>query len=198
MPGPDEYWSSDSDPYIDHQTGILKNIPALRTEAQLEAFEETVFQAHFPEVTAYAESCHSFSLQEWKIIHGVCFSEVYAWAGEIRTVRLQKDKTVFAHHEHIESAAADIFQALNADLENDDLTLEKCAAYYGDLNVLHPFREGNGRTQRILFAAVLKRIGYQTDYTRLDVGHLIGALIRAYHGDNALIERLFREVTSRG
>lgn len=197
MPAPGDYWSSDSDPYIDPATGILKNIPNLATAAQLEAFEEVVFQAHFLEATQYAESCTSYSLDDWKTLHAICFADIYAWAGDLRTVRLKKGRTIFAYPENIESYAAEQFQELNEDMSAGRLTLERCAHYYGELNVLHPFREGNGRTQRILFAAILKRIGYQTHYERLESGPMIEALIENYHGRNERLEELFRAMTER-
>lgn len=196
MPGPDDYWSSGHDHYLDPETGILRNIPQLTTETQLQAFEETVFQAHFPEATAYAESCETYNLEHWKIIHGICFSDIYDWAGDIRAgVRINKGSTVFAYPENIESEADRIFNSLNRDLAAGTLTLEKCVEYYGELNVLHPFREGNGRTQRILFAAIFKRIGYRVDYRNMSVEKLIPALIAAYHGQYTLLENLFSGIT---
>lgn len=194
MPGPGDYGTAASDPYLDSGTGILRNRPGLETAEQLDAFEETVFQAHFPEATAYAKSCASFSLDDWRVVHGICFADVYDWVGEIRTVRIHKLTTTFAYPEHIESEADRLFQALNYVLAQGVLSLEKCAGYYGELNVLHPFREGNGRTQRIIFAAILKRIGYRADYTGLGAEQLIAALIDSYRGDNEKIVGLFRKI----
>lgn len=197
MPGPDDYWATDSDPYIDPATGILRNIPQLLTEAQLEAFEETVFQAHFREATSYAESCVEYSLEDWKTLHAICFSDIYDWAGELRTVRLSKGKTVFAYPEYIESSVNEQLQKLNDDLKTGSLTLERCAHYYGELNVTHPFREGNGRTQRILFSAILKRIGYQTRYERLEPGPMIEALIFHYNGHEEKLKKMFQAMTEK-
>ena len=178
MPDPGNYWASDKDPYLDPKTGILKNIPGLETQKQLDAFEETLFQANFPAATTYAELCRSFSFRDWQEIHKICFSDIYEWAGSPRAVRISKGKTVFAYPETIVSQSAQYFNSLNDGLKKGDLTFEKCIEIYAELNVIHPFREGNGRTQRILFAALLKCIGYEADYTLLNGDELIVDLLR--------------------
>jgi cell filamentation protein len=197
MPDPADYWSADADPYIDPGTKILKNIPGLQTQMELDAFETVIFQGHFGEVTAYADQCKTFSFDYWQEIHGICFSDIYGWAGEPRTVRLSKGDTVFCYPENIASEAKKYFSELNELLARGALTQEKTAQIYAEMNVLHPFREGNGRTQRIMFAAILKRIGYQADYERLDAKELIDALIHAYHGHDDAIIALFRKITRK-
>lgn len=194
MLGPDEYWSFDSDPYIDRRTGILKNIQDLQTEAQLEAFEEIVFQAHYLEAVSYVDSCSVYSLDVWRTLHGICFFDIYDWAGELRTVRISKGSTVFAYPEHIIVEADRLFSGLNAEIATGRLTLESAAIAFAEQNVIHPFREGNGRTQRIIFSAVMDRIGYQVDYNLWDSDELITALIQAYHGRYELIIAAFKKI----
>ncbi|GEM_PF-3228566 len=125
MQDPGDYWSSDNDSYLDPDTKILKNIPGLKTQKQLDAFEEMIFQASFPVATEYAESRLSFSFKDWQEIHGICFSDIYDWAGEPRTVRMSKGDTVFAYPEHIVSQCAQYFQIINDGLSKGTLTFEK-------------------------------------------------------------------------
>jgi cell filamentation protein len=78
---------------------------------------------------------------------------VYPWAGEIRTVGIARTANdVFCLPQHIEAFAADVFGQLAAENGLQGLTrqrfVERLAYYYGEINALHPFREGNGRAQR--------------------------------------------------
>lgn len=195
MPADSDYWGGDHDPYTDPQTGILKNIPGFNSAEALEKFEAMMFQANFPEASAFAASLRQFDLNGWRQIHKICFGDVYDWAGEIRTIRIAKGDTVFAYPEYIEREADRLFAMLNDMLASGDLTLKSTAQLYAEINVIHPFREGNGRTQRVLFAEILERIGHSADYTRLTQDDLIKALIAAYNGDYGAITELFRRIT---
>lgn len=197
MPGPADYWSVDQDPYIDKETGILRNIPGFDSEEELENFEKIIYQAHMPEAYSLIAAKDKFNLKVWQEIHQICFGEVYDWAGELRTVRIEKTPTVFAYPEHIETEAAKLFSAINEKLANGSLTREEAAEYYAELNVIHPFREGNGRTQRIIFSEILKRIGYRVDYSLIEQDELITALIKAYQGDYTDITALFEKITTK-
>lgn len=195
MPEHDKYFSSDQDPYLDQETNTLKNIPNLDTPEKLEAFETSVFQAVFADASKYIASKKTINLSNWKELHKACFSDVYVWAGELRTVRIAKENTVFAYPETIESEAHKLFTQMEEDFQQGNLTLDKAAEYFTEINVLHPFREGNGRTQRILFTEILNRIGYTIDYTLTNQNEIIKAMIHGYNGDYAPIKKLFHKIT---
>lgn len=195
MPEHDKYFSSDQDPYLDQETNTLKNIPNLDTPEKLEAFETGVFQAIFADATSYIASQKTISLSNWKELHRICFSAVYTWAGELRTVRIAKENTVFAYPETIESEAQKLFSQMEEDFQKGHLTLDKAAEYFTEINVLHPFREGNGRTQRILFTEILKRIDYTIDYTLTNQDDVIIAMIHGYNGNYDPIKKLFQKIT---
>lgn len=195
MPEVANYFSTEQDPYLNPDTGILANIPGLETQGELDRFEEILFQANFEEATLYAQNLVDFNLDAWKVIHRICFSDVYQWAGETRTVRISKGTTVFAYPEHIESESSRIFAELNNLLVTEKLTLDKAAELFADINVLHPFREGNGRTQRILFSDVLRRIGYLVDYNLTSQDEMIEAMIHGYSANYEPIKRLMHKVS---
>ena len=56
------------------------------------------------------------------------------------------------------------------------------AEFYSDLNILHPFREGNGRTQRLYFTLLIRRAGYELNLLQCDTQQLMLATIQAAHG----------------
>lgn len=195
MPEAADYFSPEQDLYLNPSTGILTNIPSLKTQEELNRFEEILFQANFEEAMAYIQQQPGFSLEAWKAIHKICFSEIYKWAGDLRTVRISKGSTVFAYPEHIESESNKIFAELNNLIKTEKLTLDKAAELFADINVLHPFREGNGRTQRILYSEVLKRIGYLVDYNLTSQDEMIEAMIHGYNANYEPIKRLMYKVS---
>ena len=186
MLDPTEYRTEGPDPYIDPASGILRNIPKLTRQADLERFERTVFMGVFGDAQALIHAAPAFNLDLWREVHRLCFSDIYDWAGHLRTVRIEKGATMFAFPECIEGQAARLFYDVNR--AGDARTLTDL---FGELNIIHPFREGNGRTQRMIFAGAFHRIGLDFRYELLQAPPLINALIAAYHGQPAPLRDLF-------
>jgi cell filamentation protein len=89
-------------------------------------------------------------------IHAYIFQDMYEWAGKPRQAGfLSKDGTIFCRDEHIDSQAVDLFGKLQAEKFlrglNKQKFVERLAYFMGEVNALHPFREGNGRTCREFF-----------------------------------------------
>lgn len=96
-----------------------------------------------------------FDLDHLQAIHRHVFQDVYAWAGELRQINLAKGGSVFTDGRQLEGEGARVFGALAAEKHLRGLQkaafVERLAVYYGAINTLHPFREGNGRaTQTFL------------------------------------------------
>jgi len=197
MPDHSNYFSADQDPYFDHSSGVLKNIPNLKTDEELKKFEELMFQASSIEVSDYLKSCSEITLYEWRKVHSMCFADIYEWAGELRTIRVAKGSTVFAYPENIIGEADKIFDEINILLKDAKLTLEKIAELFTEANVLHPFREGNGRTQRILFREVMRRAGYSVDYSLTDQTKMINAMVHGYNANYAPVITLFKFISTK-
>jgi len=197
MPNQSNYFSDNQDPYRNPKTGVLKNIPNMKTQAELDKFEELIFQSNSIEAGEYLKAVAKFGLDEWKRVHQICFSDIYDWAGKIRTIRISKDKTVFAYPENIEKEAGKLFFPLNELLSDSKLTLEKTAELFAEINVLHPFREGNGRTQRILFQEILRRVGYLVDYNQTTQKEMIRAMIYGYNAQYAPTIKLFEKISEK-
>jgi len=188
------YWNTQSDPYQYSDSPILKNLPDIRNASVLEVFEQRMTTLRLEEtMLAIADAPITFAT--WKIVHRILFQDVYAWAGEIRTVQLAKGNTVFALPEHIAAEANRIFSDLEAEnlpVLSREVLIPRIAYYFGELNVLHPFREGNGRTQKLLFDEMVRRCGYNIDWAKMGVDVLLQAVIAAFHKqDFAQLEQLF-------
>lgn len=179
----ESYWNKESDPYQYPKSEVLKNIPDIREAEALEIFEQRVTSLRLDEVIA-AIADKPINLTTWQIIHRTLFQDVYAWAGKIRTVQLAKGNTVFAMPEHIEAEAKRIFESFakeNIETSDHDNYAARLAYYFGELNVLHPFREGNGRTQKLLFDEISRRADYNIDWAKMAVDELLQAVIAAFH-----------------
>ncbi|MEH6648870.1 MAG: putative adenosine monophosphate-protein transferase Fic [Motiliproteus sp.] len=128
-------------------------------------------------------------------IHQTLFEDIYAWAGELRQIDISKGDTRFCVCSRIEPEADKLFVGLAnqnyfSDLEYDDL-VNALAEFYGDLNVVHPFREGNGRAQRILFEHIVVNCGWEISWDDISADEWIEASIDSYQCDYTSMEAIF-------
>lgn len=98
-------------------------------------------------------------------IHTYFLGTLYTWAGKLRTVDISKNDMMFAASAYLDQSLKDfekIFEA-NMLLEKDTKTAvaQKIALVHCELNAIHPFREGNGRTIRLFLDLMVGSIGYQ-------------------------------------
>lgn len=156
------------DPYLSKKTGILDNKLGISDGKQLQYAERNLTACNVAKIRM--KKYESFSLKTMQEIHKELFKEVYEWAGKVRTVDIAKSGTVFCRSEFIEPEADRIFSNLEKDnylkgLDQEKFC-EKAAELFCDVNMLHPFREGNGRTQRELIYHIAKNAGYNLDLTK--------------------------------
>lgn len=128
----------------------------------------------------------NFDFNDYKAIHCELFSELYEWAGSIRTINLSKSTTLFTAPERIEELGNGIFSRLSrlnyfVGLPKSEFVAE-IADLYNTLNLLHPFREGNGRTQRVFFMQLIQNAGYDIDYSEFNSDYLMIGSIQAASG----------------
>ena len=126
-----------------------------------------------------------YDFEHYKQIHRYLFCDLYDWAGEIRKVDVSKKGTSFVPAAEIAVCAAACFEHLSGfsaiGLSKHELAV-KVADFYSTVNILHPFREGNGRTQRIFFKQWIQHLGYTLDLTDIDTDEFMIATIQASHG----------------
>lgn len=78
-------------------------------------------------------------------------------------------------------------------LERAEL-VDEIAGLYHELNMLHPFREGNGRTQRLFFTLLLRRLGYDISFAECDTDELMMATIYAAQGIPTYLHNFFEKM----
>lgn len=136
-----------------------------------------------------------FSLKHLCSIHRQLFQDIYSWAGELRTVDISKG-TIFCLVPFIEEQFAFLYRKLRKENFLKDITdqkemSEKLAYYLGEINMIHPFREGNGRTQRIYIEQLCMNNGrFEIDFTEVSKEKMISASVRSAKSDNDLLEEL--------
>ncbi|MFC6199193.1 Fic/DOC family protein [Ponticaulis profundi] len=162
---------------------VLRNQLGLEDAALLEYAERRLVQQRMEEGCPNG----SFDLDHLKAIHQHLFQDVYDWAGEIRQVDINKGGLWFHPHDRIEMGMADIHKRLEQQnflraLGRASFATE-ASVIVGDLNALHPFREGNGRTQLHYLSQLASQAGQRLDLTKLERGSWIQASILSHEGD---------------
>ncbi|GHU66177.1 Fic family protein [Spirochaetia bacterium] len=162
---PDEYEYEYLDPdytYTDPETGVLRNLGNITDRNALE----------FAESAAHAKRSMELEINPIKItdsfslfsIHKHLFQDVYKWAGQKRTVEISKAGKQFFPLDHFDTALVYIDNLISDyhKLQKKDITkiAHRLADILDTVNELHPFREGNGRTQRELIRSLALEKGY--------------------------------------
>ncbi len=137
----------------------------------------------------------NFDFEYLKDIHRYLFQDVYRWAGDIRNCNIAK-QDLFCLVEHIESYGSDVFNKLkNAkyfiDYDNET-TVDKIVELFADINALHPFREGNGRSQRVFIESLAKINGIYLDLTNVSKMDMIVASHESINGDYEKLKDMFK------
>lgn len=174
------------DPYTDPRTGVLHNVLGISDQDELDRIEAEVTALRLVQL---AESAlpGAYDLAHLQAFHRFLFTDLYDWAGQLRTVTIAK-QDLFCLPQHIPAFADDIFGRLagNGHLRGlgRDAFVAGLADVLADINALHPFREGNGRAQRAFVAQLARAAGYQLSWQGLDQQENILVSQAAHRGDN--------------
>ena len=165
-------------------TTCLVNKLGIRDEKRLSEVEAqiTFAKAVMLEETPIDDD---FGFEHFKKIHEFLLCDLYEWAGQVRTVDISKKRTKFLDAASIESIGTKCFAKVKdgyfENLSFDEF-VKRIAEFYNDVNYIHPFREGNGRTQRIYFAQLIRHYGYDINFADVDTDELMIATIQASSG----------------
>lgn len=134
----------------------------------------------------------------YKELHKQLFGDLYEWAGTVRSMNISKKGTVFCNFEDIERIGTLKFQRLAEQNYLKELTksrfIDELTEFYHDINMLHPFREGNGRTLRLFITLLVRNAGYTLNFSDCDSDLLMIATIKAAQGDISLLKEVFSEL----
>lgn len=177
-------------------TACLINKFDIRDEKKLSQMETLITTAKCKELEMNPIE-GDFGFDHYKSIHKYLFKDLYDWAGEVRTFSISKMGTVFTAPQSIETAAQKIFTGLqkeNCYIGYDcERFIESIVDLYCSTNMLHPFREGNGRTQRVFLAQLIRHSGHDINFSTIDMDELMIATIQSANGVVDYLRDLFNE-----
>lgn len=165
-------------PYIDSATGTHFNKLGIVDADLLHLAEYHITNLRVAEL-ALKPIPGRFDLDHLRAVHRHVFSDIYDWAGQIRTVDISKRDPAepawtspFAPAQHIRPLMADLANDIAAwgnlrRLDTDDFAGAMTLVYVR-MNYVHPFPEGNGRSTQTLLSQLAREAGYDIDYSRLD------------------------------
>lgn len=187
------------DRYVYPGTNILVNKFDIRDPARLETAERKVSNLAIAEMR-FGGVTGRFDPEHLKSIHRRIFGAVYGWAGEFRDIEIWKGGTAFVAPEGIEYEIDDLCGRIRDagyfhGMPHDD-TANALTDAMADLNAIHPFREGNGRTQRAFIGQLALNAGYDLDFTKMSENDMRNASMAAARGNRNLMRHLFRDAMS--
>lgn len=149
--------------YCYKDSNVLINKLDIHDEKILQKFEAKITAAKLLSLRRKG-IIGNFDIEHLKKIHTYLFEDVYPFAGQFRNENIAKGLFRFAEYEYIEPELEKLLNELKNEnylisLSKDDLA-ERLAYYLSELNVLHPFREGNGRTNR----EFIRQLALKNDY----------------------------------
>ena len=184
-----------SDPYID-ENGVLINKKGIKDESELDKVERA---------SSYMKALYldqnpikgKFDLKHLQAIHKKLFEDIYPFAGKIRDGYLQKGQQDFTMGYRIVPQAEKLFTQLKNEQflkKTEPAKIAGRLAYYmGEINAIHPFREGNGRAQRIFISQLAKEAGFELTFSKSTQEEMINASIQAHRCDYKGLESIIEK-----
>jgi cell filamentation protein len=189
-------YDATDDPYTYENSTVLINKLDLRDQRELDDFEAEITNARAGEPLPEG----NLDFTHFCAIHHHLFQDVFEWAGTPRTVRISKRGSAFCFPEHIDAQATKLFSDLKAKKHLEKLPAtdfaENAAHFLAELNAIHAFREGNGRTQLTFFALLADRAGQTLNLENLDPDAMLHAMIASFDGDESELTMVIRKLIS--
>ncbi|GKV67483.1 MULTISPECIES: Fic/DOC family protein [Sporosarcina] len=184
-----KYNEKENDDYL-----LKYNLLGIDSREELERAEALAFSLRAMALEQNDFIFGSFTLKEFHDLHYYLFQDIYPFAGKFRDVQLMKGATRFCQVQFLNSYASDLFMELNEEPLWNSLNeaADRLAYFKTELNMLHPFREGNGRTIRIFLYAYAMDRGIEWAYETLEREKYIQAMIQSVT-DLKLLKELFLE-----
>lgn len=179
--------------------GVLRNLVRARDYDELREIEDAAVGMRAMTLRAHGIP-GSYDLAGLQQVHRHLFQDVYEWAGDLRTVNIVKAGHGFVPTDQIES----LMHLVAARIEETDLLravpeptfTETLARVYNAVNAAHPFREGNGRTQREFITALARESGHTLDWTRVTGPVNDATSTQAVRGNLVPLRTMFDAITT--
>ncbi len=181
--------------YCYEGTNTLVNKLNIKDSEELESYETSVVSLKLMALNKKGIT-GNFDVAHFVSIHKFLFEDIYNFAGLFRTENIAKDYFQFAEWEYIESELERLLSELKSENYLVGLSKEQFASrlayYWAELNVLHPFREGNGRTTREFLRQLSLKNGYILNLYKVNSQELLNASIKSIADTSDLENCLYK------
>jgi cell filamentation protein len=186
-----------NDPHSEPGNTCPRNSLGITDYSQLEPIESVLVFKRAAQIEK-AGITGNFDPTHLRAIHRYLFQDVFPWAGEFRVVNISKGNSTFGPAQHVAASLTDTLAKLNSESLLTSLSpqafIARTAFYLGEINAIHPFREGNGRTQREFIRQLALNAAHPLSWAGFTQDEMTNASIQSHTiGDNsqlaAIIER---------
>ncbi len=185
--------------YTYKNSDVLINKLDIKDEKKLKEYETKVVALKLASLQKLKFN-RTYDEKHLKFIHQYLFCDVYDFAGCYRLENITKDNFLFSQYEFIPENIKDIMKKINIEefkkLSFNDL-INIISTIMTDLNVLHPFREGNGRATREFIREILEDLGYEINWFLIDYNEILSASKKAIVDDSKQIELLKNSIQKK-
>ncbi len=188
------------DKYCYRGTKVLKNKLHITSQEVLKQAERKIVGANLTYIQLYPVSGR-FDIQHLKDIHYLLFGNIYDFAGHLRDTELSKNGTNFCRVDMLEDYLEETLRKMRqraATITDRSSYVAFLAYFYSELNMAHPFRDGNGRTLREFMRQFVQKKNddlsfgkYELLYSKMDKDRLLEATIYSVRHDTSLLEQEF-------
>ena len=182
--------------YCYPDTDVLINKLNIRDKAELKQAEEE-FTAVKQMALLQEPIKGRFTKTHLFRIHRFLFEDVYPFAGHIRKEQISKGDTMFYPPDLIDRELERVFKNIRSKKllaeRNEEKQIQNLSQTMAELNIIHPFREGNGRTQRVFLTQLIRNAGYDISFADMDTDLLMIATIQSAQGVTDLLKAVFSE-----
>ena len=194
MVAPLSYEYERDDYYCYPDSNVLKNKLGIKDEKTLTEAERELTALKLAEFEK-SPSLDEFNFEYLRNIHRHLFGEIYEWAGKNRKIDISRGN-IFCMHELIDVCMNQMMDELKNEnfLEslNKDELIKRLAYYLGEINTIHPFREGNGRAQRAFIRELARRNGHKLSFDKITSKEMIEASDKTFNHDYEMMEELLK------
>lgn len=185
------------DSYCYVNTNVLRNKFNIKNKDKLMSLERDLTGLKLLEIDSVFLG-KSMDEKYFKAIHKFLFEEMFEWAGQYRKVRIHKDMTTFAYPENIRPELDRLFNELKEEnyLKNldTDKFAERLAYYKSEFNIIHPFREGNGRAIRKFIEQLAEKAGHEFKFIMMDKEEYLNIMRKSVLDTTDLKQYIIRQI----
>ena len=178
-------------------TTVLINKLGIKDQNELDAVEKQITLLRGIQAEQQMEF-KNVDFDFYKGLHSLLFGDLYDWAGCLRTINISKKGTVFCDHSQLENVGTKKFERLEklgflCGMQEGSF-FDELAELYHDMNMLHPFREGNGRTLRLFITLLVRNTGRDIDFAKCGSDIMMIAAVKAAEGDISVLRTVFSDI----